>query len=319
MPRKALARPKKSATARARRRQTPHGPRLDRAQSARRTPVSESPSRWRRSRRACPAPAPPRPCNPTCRRRCLRLAPGGPQLVAVPHVNRVEMSLLKGIDRVRDILIENTERFANGLPANNALLWGARGMGKSSLVKAVARRVNAAAQDVDGNLKLIEIHREDIESLPDADDAAARRAVPLHRVLRRPVVRRRRHLLQIAQGGARRRHRRPAGQRHPLRHVEPPPPDVARHDGERALDRDQSGRGGRGEGVAVGPVRPLARLPPLQPGRISRHGRGLLSTTSSIPMQRRGAATARRWNGRPRAARAPAASPGSSCRIWRDG
>ena len=54
----------------------------------------------------------------------------------MPRVNRVEMSLLKGIDRVRDVLVENTERFAKGLPANNALLWGARGMGKSSLVKA---------------------------------------------------------------------------------------------------------------------------------------------------------------------------------------
>src|SRR3954452_8229521 len=63
--------------------------------------------------------------------------PNGHQLQAVEKVNRVEMSLLKGIDRVRDILLENTERFARGLPANNALLWGARGMGKSSLVKAV--------------------------------------------------------------------------------------------------------------------------------------------------------------------------------------
>ena len=54
------------------------------------------------------------------------------------------MSLLKGIDRVRDVLVENTERFARGLPANNALLWGARGMGKSSLVKAVHAAVNAA-------------------------------------------------------------------------------------------------------------------------------------------------------------------------------
>ena len=54
------------------------------------------------------------------------------------------MSLLKGIDRVRDMLVENTERFAKGLPANNALLWGARGMGKSSLVKAVHAAVNGA-------------------------------------------------------------------------------------------------------------------------------------------------------------------------------
>ena len=65
------------------------------------------------------------------------------RLVPVPQVNRVEMSLLKGIDRVRDTLIENTERFARGLPANNALLWGARGMGKSSLVKAAHAAVNA--------------------------------------------------------------------------------------------------------------------------------------------------------------------------------
>jgi uncharacterized protein len=90
--------------------------------------------------------------------------PDGKRLAPVPHVNRVEMSLLKGIDRVRDLLLENTERFAKGLPANNALLWGARGMGKSSLVKASHAAVNAAF----GNrLKLIEIHREDIESLPD--------------------------------------------------------------------------------------------------------------------------------------------------------
>ncbi len=60
----------------------------------------------------------------------------GRGLLAVPRVNRVHMSLLKGIDRMRDILVENTERFARGFPANNALLWGARGMGKSSLVKA---------------------------------------------------------------------------------------------------------------------------------------------------------------------------------------
>jgi hypothetical protein len=89
----------------------------------------------------------------------------GNRLVPVPRVNRVEMTLLKGIDRVRDTLVENTERFAKGLPANNALLWGARGMGKSSLVKASHAAVNATISH--GNLKLVEIHREDIESLPD--------------------------------------------------------------------------------------------------------------------------------------------------------
>ena len=91
----------------------------------------------------------------------------GRGLVAVPRVNRVHMSLLKGIDRMRDILVENTERFARGLPANNALLWGARGMGKSSLVKATHAGVNAALGQKAGLLKLVEIHREDIESLPD--------------------------------------------------------------------------------------------------------------------------------------------------------
>ena len=59
------------------------------------------------------------------------------------RVNRVDIALLKGIDRSRDLLLANTERFASGLPANNALLWGARGMGKSSLVKAVHAGVNA--------------------------------------------------------------------------------------------------------------------------------------------------------------------------------
>ncbi|WP_407174606.1 ATP-binding protein [Bradyrhizobium sp. STM 3562] len=87
------------------------------------------------------------------------------RLTKVPRVSRVEMTLLKGIDRMRDILIENTERFANGLPANNALLWGARGMGKSSLVKAAHATINLDRKSAD-RLKLIEIHREDIESLP---------------------------------------------------------------------------------------------------------------------------------------------------------
>ncbi len=87
---------------------------------------------------------------------------GFPQ--AAHRVNRVDMPLLKGIDRVRDILVDNTQRFARGLPANNALLWGARGMGKSSLVKAAHAAINA---DQKGSpLKLVEIHREDIGSLP---------------------------------------------------------------------------------------------------------------------------------------------------------
>jgi len=91
------------------------------------------------------------------------------RLTEVNRVSRVELFLLKGIDRMRDILMENTERFANSLPANNALLWGARGMGKSSLVKAAHATINADRKRVD-RLKLIEIHREDIESLPELMD-----------------------------------------------------------------------------------------------------------------------------------------------------
>ncbi len=85
------------------------------------------------------------------------------QLEPVEHVNCIPLKLLKGIDRVRDILLDNTRRFARGLPANNALLWGARGAGKSSLVKAVHAKLN---EDGKEKLALIEIHREDVASLP---------------------------------------------------------------------------------------------------------------------------------------------------------
>ncbi|MBT1154291.1 ATP-binding protein [Aminobacter anthyllidis] len=86
-------------------------------------------------------------------------------LEPVHRVNRVDIGLIKGVDRVRDILVDNTERFASGLPANNVLLWGARGMGKSSLVKAAHASINASGKTA-APLKLIEIHREDIDTLP---------------------------------------------------------------------------------------------------------------------------------------------------------
>ncbi|HEX4113870.1 MAG TPA: ATP-binding protein [Stellaceae bacterium] len=84
-------------------------------------------------------------------------------LEPVPRVSRVDLDLLQGIERVRDILLDNTRRFAEGLPANNVLLWGARGMGKSSLIKAVHAAINARDPH---RLVLVEIHREDIPSLP---------------------------------------------------------------------------------------------------------------------------------------------------------
>lgn len=90
------------------------------------------------------------------------------QLAPVNKVSRVDIGLLRGVDFLRDQLLGNTERFALGLPANNVLLWGARGMGKSSLVKAAHADVSARLQGAPGyrGLKLIEIHREDIETLP---------------------------------------------------------------------------------------------------------------------------------------------------------
>lgn len=95
---------------------------------------------------------------------CFVWSPGQSYLQPVPKPNRIELSLIKGVDHVRDILVENTERFAKGLPANNTLLWGARGMGKSSLVKAVHAQM---CIEFNSELKLIEIHREDINSLPE--------------------------------------------------------------------------------------------------------------------------------------------------------
>jgi len=100
------------------------------------------------------------------------------RLDRVGEVNRVDIGLLKGIDRQRDILLDNTKRFANGLPANNALLWGARGMGKSSLVKAVHAKVNEDAKEP---IVLVEIHREDITGV-------AHLLAPLRAVKRRCIL-----------------------------------------------------------------------------------------------------------------------------------
>jgi uncharacterized protein len=91
--------------------------------------------------------------------------PGHGGLIAVEKVASVPLGLLKGVDAARDTLLENTRRFAQGLPANNALLWGARGMGKSSLVKAVHAEINRGAKGK-ARLVLVEIHREEIGTLP---------------------------------------------------------------------------------------------------------------------------------------------------------
>ena len=109
--------------------------------------------------------APPPPPPPSLRDAdAFVWHPAPPRLQPVPRVSRVPIALLHGIERQKRQLLDNTLRFAAGQPANNAMLWGARGMGKSSLVKAA----HAAANDaVPGSLALIEIHREDIRTLPD--------------------------------------------------------------------------------------------------------------------------------------------------------
>ena len=88
------------------------------------------------------------------------------RLVPVPKVNRVALPLLQGVERVRDILLANTLQFAGGFPANNALLWGSRGMGKSSVVKAIHAEIIASQPPGSRRLILVEIHRDDIPSLP---------------------------------------------------------------------------------------------------------------------------------------------------------
>lgn len=108
--------------------------------------------------------APPPPPKPDLSAAdCFVWQAQSQMLQAVPKPNRVALNLIRGVDHVRDILQDNTERFALGFSANNVLLWGARGMGKSSLVKAVHHAINAKHQTA---MKLIEVHREDIASLP---------------------------------------------------------------------------------------------------------------------------------------------------------
>jgi predicted AAA+ superfamily ATPase len=110
-------------------------------------------------RLAGPAPA----ANDWDAADCFVWSPARQHLQPVARPNRVALKLIRGVDRVRDILHENTVRFADGYPANNVLLWGARGMGKSSLVKAVHEDVRSQSGV---SLKLVEVHREDIASLP---------------------------------------------------------------------------------------------------------------------------------------------------------
>ena len=108
--------------------------------------------------------APPPPPSPSLEGADAFVWHPPSRLAPVLKVSRVPIHLLQGVARQRDIILENTLRFARGLPANNAMLWGARGMGKSSLVKAAHAEANRLHP---GSLALIEIHREDIRTLPE--------------------------------------------------------------------------------------------------------------------------------------------------------
>ncbi len=105
---------------------------------------------------------PPEPAPELAAAEAFVWAVGPDRLLPVDLVARVDIGLLVGVDRARDVLLANTRQFAHGFPANNVLLWGARGMGKSSLVKAAHAE---AARAVPGRLKLIELHREDLPSI----------------------------------------------------------------------------------------------------------------------------------------------------------
>jgi predicted AAA+ superfamily ATPase len=105
---------------------------------------------------------PPQPAPDLAAAEAFVWATAPDRLMPVARVARVDIGLLVGIDRARDVLLANTRQFAAGFPANNVLLWGARGMGKSSLVKAAHAEAAAAAP---GRLKLIELHREDLPSI----------------------------------------------------------------------------------------------------------------------------------------------------------
>jgi predicted AAA+ superfamily ATPase len=113
--------------------------------------------------------APPAPLTPDFEAAEAFVWQSSPEaFLPVPQVNRQPLRLLHGISHTAEQLLDNTRRFADGLPANNALLWGARGMGKSSLVKAAHAEVRAGLKKrkAGHDLKLVELHREDIEALP---------------------------------------------------------------------------------------------------------------------------------------------------------
>ena len=145
-----------------------------------------------------PAPAPDWTRAP----RAGASAAGRGFLQAVAHPHAIDLADLVAVDAQKEAIDRNTRQFVAGLPANNVLLTGSRGTGKSSLVKAMLATYAAKG------LRLIEVDKSDLVDLPDIVERVAGAARAVHRLLRRPVVRRRRARLQGAQGDARRLDRR---------------------------------------------------------------------------------------------------------------
>ena len=211
--------------------------------------------------------------------RCLCLAgrdarPSCP----VRDVNRVPLALLKGIDaRARHAACQYRAVRARASRQQCAAVGRAR-HGQELAGQGRAWRGRGA-----------QARRDPSRGHPVAAASAcaicARRRTPLHPVLRRPLLRGARHLVQIAEGRARRRHRGKARQRAVLRDLEPEASDAARDGRQRALDRHQSRRSGRGEALAVGSFRAVDRLPQLQPGRLSRHGARLCRAITACAIE----------------------------------
>ena len=238
--------------------------------------------------------APPAPATPDfAAADAFVWDPAGQKLQPVPKVSRVALGLLRGIDRNRDLIHDNTARFAQGLPANNALLWGARGMGKSSLVKAVHAEIAGEIAPGEPGLKLVEIHREDIDSLPvllgllrpaahrfvlfcddlsfDGDDTSYK---SLKAALEGGLEGRPENCLFYAT----------SNRRHLL------PRDMMENERSTAINPSEAVE----EKVSpIGPLRAVDRLPQLRPGRLSRHGLRLCRTFRAAnragPVPRRGA------------------------------
>ena len=208
--------------------------------------------------------------------------------------------------------MRNTEQFVAGQAANNVLLTGARGTGKSSLVKACLNEFAPRG------LRLIEVDKADLVDLPDIVDLVADAPRALHRLLRRPELRRGRARLQGAEVDPRRLGRRPpatnvliyatSNRRHLL-------PEYMKENLELPAHRRRrgaSGRGGRGEDLAVRALRPVGQLLSVQPARIPGDRRRSGCATSASARRRSPRRGRSRWSGRWSAARARAASPTSS-------